>query len=214
MKNEGYVLGERDGEGRAGEEDAGREEGLLGDVLLDEDEQDENDESTADGAPDDRCVPRLLVAWMEIKSAGQRPTFRSRTAERTSEGETDEKESDRRDEGDAAEEVDALDLGHDVAGAGAGALNEVSAGLVRVKGTNARDVNLPGDNGEVEEAEGDLNQEGPVRRKSRQQSAARVAKQANTPAPSDRVTEESTERSTDGRTESAVNGYIVSQIHG
>lgn len=144
----------------AREQDARSEKGLLGHVLLDEDEDGEGSETSDDGSPDDGVAPLLLVS-----------------AERKS----NEEESNSRHHGEGSEEVDTLDLGEHVAGAGG-------------------DVDLPPDDGEVDHTDGDLDKESPDG--NRDVSVKRLQLMAcsspRSPAPSDRVAEKSSERSSDG----------------
>lgn len=102
------------------------------------------------------------------------------------EREADKEESDGGDEREGAEEINALNLADNVA---------------RSRG----DVDLPGDNGEVEDADGDLNQESPTKR-ARSAVARLHSDSSHVPAPSNAVSEPAADGSSQSRTESTDEG--------
>lgn len=61
-------VGKGDRERSTGEEDLGGQKWFLGNIGLDVDEKDEDNKSRHDSAPNDRCIPGLLITYEKAGS--------------------------------------------------------------------------------------------------------------------------------------------------
>lgn len=130
--------------------------------------------------------------WLPV-GGGVRIINRGGMGRRTSEGETNEERSDGRDEGDGSEVIDPLDLADDITRT-ATAHEIVGFRLISAeKREDVRDVDLPGDDTKVDEADGDLDQE--------------------SPPPADGISQESSQRSSDGSSECTGRIRLVSRVY-